>query len=136
MVERNRCLEVAHAHSTLFKAWRQLVEVTLITLGQDLIPLEHKVLILFEVLQELLLKVKAHTHRAHYHTTHHTSHTGTHNTWAHITHHTGTYHTSHRHISHITQAHITHHTGTYHTSHRHISHITQADTTHTHTHHT
>ncbi|KAL5475599.1 hypothetical protein EMCRGX_G025430 [Ephydatia muelleri] len=58
VVERNRCLEVAHAHSTLFKAWRQLVEVTLITLGQDLMPLEHKVLILFEILQELLLKVE------------------------------------------------------------------------------
>lgn len=58
VVERNRCLEFAHAHFALFKAWQQMVEVTLITLGQDSMALEHKVGIFFEILQELLLKVE------------------------------------------------------------------------------
>ena len=52
------CVQVAHAHCTL-----QGVEVPLITLGQDLIPLEHKVFIPFN--EELLVMGRPHVHTQH-----------------------------------------------------------------------
>ena len=55
MVERNSVSEKNHCKQHLLESWRQLVEVTLTTLvsGEG----EGKVNVLFELIQDILLKV-------------------------------------------------------------------------------
>lgn len=55
--QRNRVRETLHAHSHLFEAWRQLVEVLLHTATQEGMKRELKMTVLFELIQDLLLKV-------------------------------------------------------------------------------
>ena len=57
LVQRNRVRENGHAHQMLLEAWHQVVEITLNTLVQDSLRVELKVAVLFELIQDLLLKV-------------------------------------------------------------------------------
>lgn len=47
----------AHLSQELFESWRQLVETTLHAMLQDDIKRELKVAVLFELIQDLLIKV-------------------------------------------------------------------------------
>ena len=57
VVCRNQVREDVHVSCTLFEAWRQLVEVTLHSLGEEGVRREVKMALLFELIQDLLLKV-------------------------------------------------------------------------------
>ena len=57
VVGRNRVLESNHGNSELFESWRQLVEVMLHSLGQVGVKQDLKVAVLFELIQDSLLKV-------------------------------------------------------------------------------
>ncbi|XP_064397234.1 nuclear pore complex protein Nup205-like isoform X2 [Halichondria panicea] len=57
VVMRNRVFDCNHGNSELFESWRQLVEVALHSLGQVGVKSEVKVAVLFELIQDLLLKV-------------------------------------------------------------------------------
>ncbi len=57
--QRNRARESLHAHSHLFEAWRQLVEMVLHAVPtQDGVTAEVRMTVLFEMEQDLLLKVQ------------------------------------------------------------------------------
>ena len=58
VVERNSVLQNLHGNSHLFESWRQLVEVTLHALVQGGVREEGEVAVLFELTQDLLLKVR------------------------------------------------------------------------------
>ncbi len=55
--QRNQVKETLHAHSQLFEAWRQLAEMVLHAVTQDGLKKELKMTVLFELIQDLLLKV-------------------------------------------------------------------------------
>ena len=57
VVCRNQVRENVYVSCTLFEAWRQLVEVTLHSLGEEGVRREVKMTLLFELIQDLLLKV-------------------------------------------------------------------------------
>lgn len=59
VVMRNRVFDCNHGNSELFESWRQLVEVALHSLGQVGVKSEVKVAVLFELIQDLLLKVRS-----------------------------------------------------------------------------
>ena len=47
----------SHLAMELFESWRQLVEITLHAMLQDNVKRELKVAVLFELIQDLLIKV-------------------------------------------------------------------------------
>ena len=57
VVERNQVEAAAHLSRELFESWRQLVEISLHAMLQDDIKRELKVAVLFELIQDLLIKV-------------------------------------------------------------------------------
>lgn len=57
VVEHNEVRECLHRKRRAFEAWRQVVEVLLCTVPQDLLSGERRQAVLFEFLQELLIKV-------------------------------------------------------------------------------
>lgn len=57
VVQRNQIEATAHLSRELFESWRQLVETTLHAMLQDGFKRELKVAVLFELIQDLLLKV-------------------------------------------------------------------------------
>ncbi len=58
VVMRNKVFDCNHGNYELFESWRQLVEVALHSLGQVGVKSEVKVAVLFELIQDLLLKVR------------------------------------------------------------------------------
>ena len=59
---RNQVAENSHAHFQLFEGWRHLVEVLLHSVGEGGgvgVGREVRVGVLFEIVQDLLLKVRA-----------------------------------------------------------------------------
>ncbi len=92
VVSRNRVLECNHANRELFESWRQLVEVCLHSLEQAGVGREVKVAVLFELVQDLLLKVHTPLHTL----THTYTHTHT-LSLAHPLSHTHTYMHTHTH---------------------------------------
>ena len=57
MVERNACRESLASKKSGFEAWRQIVEVALTACPDDLLQGESRQNVIFEVLQDLLIKV-------------------------------------------------------------------------------
>jgi len=57
VVRRNQMEAAAHLSQELFESWRQLVETALHAMLQDDIKKEFKVTVLFELIQDLLIKV-------------------------------------------------------------------------------
>ncbi len=58
VVERNQVEAASHLSRQLFESWRQLVETALHAMLQDDIKRELKVAVLFELIQDLLIKVR------------------------------------------------------------------------------
>lgn len=58
VVERNQLQRASHVAVELFESWRQLVEISLHAMLQDDIKRELKVAVLFELIQDLLIKVQ------------------------------------------------------------------------------
>ncbi len=57
VLQRNQVQASAHLAMELFESWRELVEVTLHAMLQDDIKRELKIAVLFELIQDLLIKV-------------------------------------------------------------------------------
>ncbi|XP_041441814.1 LOW QUALITY PROTEIN: nuclear pore complex protein Nup205 [Xenopus laevis] len=57
VVERNKLLQCLHAKRHALESWRQLVEIILTACPQDLIPTEHRQLIIRDLLQDLHIKI-------------------------------------------------------------------------------
>ncbi|OCT86111.1 hypothetical protein XELAEV_18019805mg [Xenopus laevis] len=57
VVERNKLLQCLHAKRHALESWRQLVEIILTACPQDLIPTEHRQLIIRDLLQDLHVKI-------------------------------------------------------------------------------
>ncbi|KAG8438696.1 hypothetical protein GDO86_005039 [Hymenochirus boettgeri] len=57
VVERNKLLQCLHAKLHTLESWRQLVEIILTACPQDLIPTEHRQLIIRDLLQDLHSKI-------------------------------------------------------------------------------
>lgn len=57
VVRRNQTEAASHLAQELFESWRQLVETSLHAMLQDHIKRELKVAVLFELIQDLLIKV-------------------------------------------------------------------------------
>jgi len=60
VVERNSFRESIFCKRQAFEAWRQLVEIILTACPEDLLHGESRQNMLFEILQDLLLKVNEH----------------------------------------------------------------------------
>lgn len=58
VVERNQVQATAHLAAEMFEAWHQVMEVTLHAMLQDGVKREMKLAVIFEVIQDLLLKVR------------------------------------------------------------------------------
>ena len=58
VVQCNQVAAASHLSQELFESWRQLVETTLHAMLQDDVKRELKVAVLFELIQDLLLKVR------------------------------------------------------------------------------
>jgi len=57
VVERNLAQAATHLASEMVEAWHQVTEVTLHAMLQDGVKREMKMAVIFEVVQDLLLKV-------------------------------------------------------------------------------
>ena len=57
MVERNNTRALIHTKRSVFNAWRQVVEVILNACPEDILTIEQKTSVIFEILQDLLKKV-------------------------------------------------------------------------------
>ena len=57
MVQRNQVEAASHVARRLFESWQQLLEIALHTMLADENKRELKVAVLFEIIQDLLLKV-------------------------------------------------------------------------------
>ncbi len=58
VVERNACRESLAAKRRAFESWRQIVEVALTACPDDLLQGESRQNVIFELLQDLLIKVR------------------------------------------------------------------------------
>ena len=60
VVERNQVTDNNHTQCELFNAWRQVVEVMMTSSGShDFLQSDSRMALLFELLHDLLLKVRA-----------------------------------------------------------------------------
>ncbi len=57
VVERNACRESLAAKKRAFESWKQIVEVALTACPDDLLQGESRQNVIFELLQDLLIKV-------------------------------------------------------------------------------
>lgn len=57
VVQRNQVQAAAHLAAEMLEAWRQIMEVTLHAMLEDGVKREMKLAVIFEVIQDLLLKV-------------------------------------------------------------------------------
>ena len=59
VVERNQVQATAHMAAEMLEAWHQVMAVTLHAMLQDGVKREMKLAVIFEVIQDLLLKVRS-----------------------------------------------------------------------------